>query len=104
MLSKAAQHLKFKDSIPEEFRLHRFISNQENVARLLEHTMEAVPLEAIDEFFVYGPPDDCIERIERYLKAGIKHFIVAVFVRLKIMKETLCMYTEKVVPYFKEEK
>ena len=103
-LSKAAQHLKLKASIPEEFQLHRFISNQENVARLLEHAMDAVPPEAIDEFFVYGSPDDCIERIERYLKAGVKHFIVAMFVRLKIMKETLRMYTEKVVPYFKEEK
>ena len=66
--------------------------------------MEAVPPEAIDEFFVYGSPDDCIERTERYLKAGVKHFIVAMFVRLKIIKETLRMYTEKVVPYFKEEK
>jgi len=102
--SKAARHLKLKGSIPEEFQLHRFISNQENVARLLEHAMEAVPPEAIDEFFVYGSPDDCIGRIEKYLKAGVKHFIVAMFVQLKIMKETLRMYTEKVVPYFKEEK
>jgi len=103
-LSKSAQHLKLKGSIPEEFQLHRFISNQENVAKLLEHTMEAVPPEAIDEFFVYGSPDDCIEGIEKYLKAGVKHFIVAMFVQLKIMKETLRIYTEKVVPHFKEQK
>jgi phthiodiolone/phenolphthiodiolone dimycocerosates ketoreductase len=103
-LSKGAQHLKLRGSIPEEFQLHRFISNQENVAQLLGHTMDVVPTEAIDEFFVYGSPDDCIEGIERYLKAGVKHFIVAMFVRLKTMKETLQLYAEKVVPYFKEEK
>ena len=103
-LSKGAQHLKLEGSIPEEFQLHRFISNQENVAQLLGHTMDVVPPEAVDEFFVYGSPDDCIEGIERYLKAGVKHFIVAMFVQLKMMKETLQLYAEKVVPYFKEEK
>ena len=103
-LSKAARHLKLKGSIPQEFQLHRFISNKENVARLLGHAMEAVPPEAIDEFFVYGSPDDCIEGVERYLKAGVKHLIVAMFVRLKIMKETLRLDTEKVVPHFKEDK
>lgn len=101
--SKAVQHVKLKGSIPEEFQLQRFISNQENVAQLLGHTMDVVPPEAIDDFFVYGSPDDCIAGIERYLKAGVKHFIVAMFVRLKNMKETLQLYAEKVVPYFKEE-
>jgi alkanesulfonate monooxygenase SsuD/methylene tetrahydromethanopterin reductase-like flavin-dependent oxidoreductase (luciferase family) len=103
-LSKFTKHLKLRGSIPEEFQLHRFISNQENVAQLLGYTMDVVPPEAIDDFFVYGSPDDCIAGIERYLKAGVKHFIVAMFVRLKMMKETLQLYAEKVVPYFKEEK
>jgi len=66
--------------------------------------MDVVPPEAIDDFFVYGSPDDCIEQIERYLKAGVKHFIVAMLVQLKIMKETLQLYAEKVVPYFRGEK
>ena len=46
-------------------------------------------------------PDGGVEKVERYLKAEVKHFIVAVFVRLKMMKENLRMYREKVVPYFK---
>jgi len=101
---RVVQHLPLKGSIPEEFQLHRLISNQENIARLLEHTVDVVPSEAIDKFFVYGSPDDCIEGIERYLKAGVKHFIVAMLVQLKIMKETLQLYAEKVVPYFRTEK
>ena len=102
--SKTVQHLKLKGSIPEEFQLQRFISNQENVAQLLGHTMDVVPPKAIDDFFVYGSPDDCIDGIERYLNAGVKHFIVAMFVRLKNMKETLQLYAEKVVPYLRENK
>jgi len=66
--------------------------------------MDVVPLEAIDDFFAYGSPDDCIGEIERYFKARVKHFIVAMFVQLKIMKEKLQLYAEKIVPYFKEEK
>ncbi|MFQ5999209.1 MAG: LLM class flavin-dependent oxidoreductase [Candidatus Bathyarchaeia archaeon] len=100
----AAQHVKLNVPIQEEFHINRFVFNQENAMRLIKYAKEAVPPEAIDKFFVYGSPDDCIDGIERYLKAGVKHFIAAMFVRLKSLKETLRIYAEDVVSYFKEEK
>ena len=100
----AAQHVKLNIPMHEEFHINRFVFNRQNVLRLIEYAKEAVPSEAIDKFFVYGTPDDCIEGIERCLKAGAKHFVAAMFVRLKSLKETLRMYAEDVVSYFKEEK
>lgn len=100
----AAQHVKFNIPMQEEFLINRFVFNRENVLRLIGYAKEAVPSEAIDKFFVYGTPDDCIDGIEKYLKAGVKHFVAAMFVRSKSVKETLHMYAEDVVSYFKEEK
>jgi len=100
----AAQHVKLNIPMQEEFHLNRFVFNQQNALRLIEYAKEAVPSEAIDKFFVYGSPDDCIDGIERYLEAGVKHFVAAMFVPLKSVKETLRMYAEEVISYFKEEK
>ena len=100
----AAQHVKLNVPMREEFHINRFVFNRQNVLRLIEYAKEAVPSEAVDKFFVYGTPDDCIDGIERYLKAGVKHFVAAMFVRLESVRQTLRMYAEDVLSYFKEQK
>jgi len=54
----------------EELHLDRFIFNKEKMTQLLGHAMDVVPPEAGGVFFVYGSPDDSVEGIERYVKAG----------------------------------
>jgi alkanesulfonate monooxygenase SsuD/methylene tetrahydromethanopterin reductase-like flavin-dependent oxidoreductase (luciferase family) len=34
-----------------------------------------VPDEAMREFFVVGSPDECIEKVDEFRKAGVRHFI-----------------------------
>ncbi len=83
--------------IPESLGIHRFTFTVENVEKLLRFALEKIPDEAVDRYFIYGSPSDCIEKIGEYAKAGVRSFIVALLVRLRDMRSQLRMYTEKVV-------
>jgi len=83
--------------IPESLGIHRFTFTTENVEKLLKVALEKIPDEAVDRYFIYGSPSDCIEKIGEYAKAGVRSFIVALLVRLKDMKAQLKLYTERVV-------
>lgn len=50
----------------------------------------------------FGTEDDVISGIEKYVKAGAQHFVVNFFVRPEMLKDTLKLFAEKVIPYFKE--
>jgi len=51
----------------------------------------------------FGTEDDVISGIEKYVKAGAQHFVVNFFVRPETLKDTLKLFAEKVIPYFKEK-
>ena len=53
--------------------------------------------------FLYGTPDDFIKRIEEYVKAGVRHFVINYLVRPRMLKDNLKLTGEKVIPYFKEK-
>ncbi len=50
----------------------------------------------------FGTEDNIISGIEKYVKAGARHFVVNFFVRPEMLKDTLRLFAEKVIPYFKE--
>jgi probable F420-dependent oxidoreductase len=52
----------------------------------------------IEEICLVGNPDEWISRIEEYVKAGAEHIIVKI---VPTNHETLHLYAEKVIPYFK---
>ncbi|MEM2927403.1 MAG: LLM class flavin-dependent oxidoreductase [Nitrososphaerota archaeon] len=51
---------------------------------------------------IYGGPDDCIERIEEYFKAGVKHILFEI-ISPKIVHNNVKLFGEKVISYFKEK-
>jgi alkanesulfonate monooxygenase SsuD/methylene tetrahydromethanopterin reductase-like flavin-dependent oxidoreductase (luciferase family) len=51
--------------------------------------------------FVVGGPDECISGIERYVKAGVRHFVMH-FMPMTSTIGGLKIYAERVVPYFRE--
>jgi alkanesulfonate monooxygenase SsuD/methylene tetrahydromethanopterin reductase-like flavin-dependent oxidoreductase (luciferase family) len=61
--------------------------------------IEDVPFDAINECFVFGTPDDCISKIEKYIRAGVRHFIALPLLPADI--SILELYADKVVRYFK---
>lgn len=59
-----------------------------------------IPLEIAAEFSIAGTLEDCIEKIERYIEAGVNHFIL-INVGPDVQK-TVKMYGDQIIPYFKE--
>ena len=63
---------------------------------------EEIPDEVVDKSpVIFGSADDVIGKIERYVQAGVRHFISPFFVPPKMMKEECSLYAEKVISYFK---
>ena len=51
---------------------------------------------------VYGRPEDCIARIEEYLKAGVRHILFEML-SPKLALEHIKLFGEKVLPHFREK-
>ncbi|MHA1768002.1 MAG: LLM class flavin-dependent oxidoreductase [Promethearchaeota archaeon] len=64
--------------------------------------IEDVPDEILDEVFVYGTPDDCIKKIENYIKAGCKYFVIGLLNPGKEREEGITTYSDKVISYLQE--
>lgn len=61
---------------------------------------EDVPVEVVDRSFIFGNPDDCVEKVEEYVRVGVEYFVA-----LPLMPEGvdgLRLFAEKVVAYFSE--
>lgn len=70
----------------------------EDKLRELEKYAEAVPDEALEDFYIVGTPEDCIGKIEEFRRAGVKHLmLINVGPR---PKEVLQVYREKIIPAF----
>jgi phthiodiolone/phenolphthiodiolone dimycocerosates ketoreductase len=52
--------------------------------------------------FVYGTPDDVIDKLDKFVEAGCRHFVMNFQVPPATLKETCQIFAEKVIPYFKE--
>jgi len=93
---------EFGYTLPKEkFNAAKFIVTPSNVKELLSQVKD-IPLEAVEKFFVFGSPDDCIEGIENFVKAGTRHFALALLVPPPKLMPTLKMYHEKVISYVKD--
>jgi alkanesulfonate monooxygenase SsuD/methylene tetrahydromethanopterin reductase-like flavin-dependent oxidoreductase (luciferase family) len=83
----------------EELRLSRFVFNPKTVPILLE-TIKKIPYEAIEDIFVFGTPDDCIPKLEKYANAGVRHFVLNLFVPPDQSRSLIQFYADKVISYF----
>jgi alkanesulfonate monooxygenase SsuD/methylene tetrahydromethanopterin reductase-like flavin-dependent oxidoreductase (luciferase family) len=54
--------------------------------------------------FVYGTPDDVIEKLGKFVEAGCRHFVMNFQVPPATLKETCQLFAEKVISYFKEKR
>lgn len=61
---------------------------------------ELIPMEAALEFSIAGTPDDCIEKIGEYVRAGVTHFLL-----LNIgpdPRKVVKVYGEEIIPHFRK--
>lgn len=66
---------------------------------------EEVPLEAIEKCFIFGTPDECVEKIEKFIRAGARHFVLGIRATNENgFLNAVKLYADKVIPYFKENR
>lgn len=51
---------------------------------------------------IIGTPDDCIAGIERYVKAGLNHFVSNPYPHPDDLKAWFTAFKEKIIPYFNQ--
>jgi alkanesulfonate monooxygenase SsuD/methylene tetrahydromethanopterin reductase-like flavin-dependent oxidoreductase (luciferase family) len=95
---------KFKKAYPEikfpEIKHDPLTSLNVDITNLARFAA-LIPKEAVYDFNAVGTEEDCIEQIERYLHAGVRHF--ALINRGPDPKKTYEIYGKRIIPYFKEE-
>lgn len=62
---------------------------------------EEVPIEAMDRCFIFGAPNDWINKIEKYVKSGVKYFVPLLLMPPGTEEKKLRLY-HKVVSHFVE--
>lgn len=86
----------------KKVHISRFVFNPRTVSKLLEEIKE-IPFKPVEDIFVFGTPDDCIGKIEKYVKAGARHFLFNFFVPHNLSKTMIQFYIKNVVSYFQSE-
>ncbi|MEM1658100.1 MAG: LLM class flavin-dependent oxidoreductase [Candidatus Jordarchaeales archaeon] len=88
-------------NIPEEFSKRYYFEEllvENEMLTQLVKLSEQVTDEMLTDFFIVGTPKDCIEKIEEFRKAGVRHFLL-----INIgpdPKYVLKTYMEKIAPAF----
>jgi len=71
-------------------------------AKAWVETAQKLPDEVVDKSpYIIGTPEDAIGKIDEYVKAGCRHFVINFQVSASELKETSRLFAEKVMPYFR---
>jgi phthiodiolone/phenolphthiodiolone dimycocerosates ketoreductase len=81
-----------------EFDWLKLLVKQDTENRIKDHLGE-VPADAAEQISIFGTPDQCIDRIGEFTKAGVTHFIFAIHP----LNGSYKLLGEKVIPYFHEQ-
>jgi len=69
----------------------------------LEKAQE-LPDEAVDKSpFLFGTPDDVIDKLDKFIKAGCRHFVINFQVSPRILKKTCQLFAEKIIHHFEDK-
>lgn len=63
-------------------------------------TLKPEEWEEAKERGTYGSPEDCISKIEEYIKAGVEHLLIE-FISPKVYLDCIKLFGERVLPAFK---
>lgn len=53
--------------------------------------------------FLFGTPQDILEKLEKFVEAGCRHFVMNFQVSPKILKKTCRLFAEEIIQYFKDK-
>ncbi len=87
---------------PEDLHISQFVFNPKTVPKLIEE-VQKIPPKPVEDIFVFGTPEDCITGIEKYVEAGVKHFLLNFFAPPKLSSSMMQFYAENVLSYFQDD-
>jgi len=87
-------------TVTEEYDWNYLLVDKETSEEIRKHILE-VPDKACEDVTIFGTAEDCIEKIEKYLKSGVTHFEFEI---VSPYKETCRLLNEKVIPHFGESR
>lgn len=82
----------------ESVSYFKALPSSEWIQKFLEYS-ERIPNEAAIEFSIAGTVEDCIEKIDEFIEAGVKHFLM-----VNVgpdPRQVLTIYSEKILPHFR---
>ncbi|MFX1377455.1 MAG: LLM class flavin-dependent oxidoreductase [Promethearchaeota archaeon] len=107
LISTVNSHIleDYNIKLPEKFQ-HRLINQTlsemaKSQKEVMEFAKENIPEEIIDSMVIFGSPEDCIQQIEEFVKAGVEHLLIEVF-GVGNYFQSLELFTDTVLSYFKE--
>ena len=97
---EALEEAGYDVEVPEGFKPYfKVLPREEDLRPFLEFS-SSVPLEAALDFSISGTPGECLDRIEAYVRAGVRHFIL-----INVgpdVKFVMRLYAKEVIPRFRE--
>jgi|Deesub1362B_J571_1020462.scaffolds.fasta_scaffold00013_193 phthiodiolone/phenolphthiodiolone dimycocerosates ketoreductase len=97
--NRLLKNLGYEELAKEAFDLWNMSFEGKEIEKLQELS-EKVPDEAVEAVTVGGTPEEAIEKIERYVKAGVNLFVA--LPTLPNFEETISWFEKEIIPYFKE--
>jgi alkanesulfonate monooxygenase SsuD/methylene tetrahydromethanopterin reductase-like flavin-dependent oxidoreductase (luciferase family) len=97
-LKEAGYEIEFPEEI-DTIAYNRLLPTSEFLAKVSSYA-ERIPIEAVIEFSVAGTVDECIEKIEEYVKAGVRH--IDLINMGPDTRRVMEIYGKEIIPRFKE--
>jgi alkanesulfonate monooxygenase SsuD/methylene tetrahydromethanopterin reductase-like flavin-dependent oxidoreductase (luciferase family) len=83
--------------ITDEFDWNRLTVDTETAKRIENHILE-VPDRPCEQVTIFGTPEDCINKIEKYKRSGVTHFEFEI---VSQYEEACEIFRREIIPYFK---
>lgn len=88
--------------VPEDLSLEKFVYTPENVRKVIDFASK-ISFDDIEDFYVWGSPETCIDKLDKWVKAGAQHIVLVALVSEKYRDMQYKLYGKKIIPYFKEK-
>ena len=98
-LEEAGYDISGLEGISEDYYIDQLLVSNEDQEKY-QKAGEIVTEEMIRDFLVVGTPEECIEQIDRFRKAGMNHLLIVNFG--PDLDKTIEYYEKEIIPYFKE--
>ncbi len=96
---QAGYSLELPEGISKKFYFEQLLLDDSMLMEFVRLS-SLVTEEMIRDFFIVGTPEDCEEKIEEFIKAGVKHFML-----INVgpdPKYVLKVYAERIIPAFSD--